>query len=81
MIYGRYSIGCWIDPQSTAACDGEEYFDDIPSMEAAVIRLLRGGKFKSIVTYEWDSESQEYEELDTYYEGDIDEVLPNGEDK
>jgi hypothetical protein len=74
MIYGRYSIGCWLDPNSSAPCDGEEYFDDVTKMDAAVVRLLSGGRYKSIVTYEWSDLLQDYEEVETYHEADIEDL-------
>ncbi|WP_439601869.1 hypothetical protein [Devosia sp.] len=63
-IYGRFSIGCWEDPSSVKECDAEEYFDDRLAMANRAERLLRGGRFKSIVTYEWNAVRDEWDELD-----------------
>lgn len=62
---GRFSIGCWIDPDSPHYPDAEEFFDTRDEMEAAAKHLARrGGKYKSVVLYEWNYEREDWVDLD-----------------
>lgn len=70
-IYGRFSIGCWIDPGSEDECDAEDYFDDRTKMTIAAERLLRGGRYKSIVLYEWDAAADDWHELEELTSSDV----------
>lgn len=62
-VYGRYSIACWVDPVLPAEPRSSEDYDDKRKMNAEVRRLLKKGHFKSIITYEWNSEIQDWVEI------------------
>ena len=70
-LYGRYSIGCWADPSSQEAPDADDYFDDKSKMEIEARRLLRGGRYKSIVLYEWSAKENDYVELEEITPADL----------
>lgn len=74
-IYGRFSIGCWIDPDSEDECDDEAYFDDRRKMTLEAERLLRGGRYKSIVLYEWDAAASDWRDLTELTSNDLDEAI------
>lgn len=71
MVQGRFAIRCWVTPQSAEPPDAEAYFDDMRKLEHSVVRLLRGGKYKVVVVYDWDPATRGQTELGTYTLEDI----------
>ena len=60
---GRFSAGYWIDPDSEEQCDGEEYADTLDEIRERAKAVLAAGRFKSVVLYEWNSSTEDWDEL------------------
>ncbi len=59
--FDNYQLAMWESPDEEGDASHWEDFNNIPAAEERALTVLRGGKFRSLVLYAWNQESNDYD--------------------
>ncbi|HVY87191.1 MAG TPA: hypothetical protein VG943_18810 [Caulobacterales bacterium] len=65
---GDYALDCWEDPETQETPTATEFSDDLEELQARAAELAAEGRFVYLSISEWDEETEEWEELESYEE-------------
>jgi hypothetical protein len=70
---GQFALELWEDPESENAPDHNEYSDNQDELRALIQPLLKGGRYKYIILCRWNPTSEEWDEIETFTEEDLED--------